>query len=77
MFQLLALDLACISPLVDLFAVRITTILSCSMLLPVQGVQGHGFYDNLVVPIIENTARECELTDRLRQAMKVRQDITL
>ena len=34
-----------------------------------QGIEGHGFYSNLVVPIIENTARECELTDRLRQAM--------
>lgn len=30
---------------------------------------GHGFYSNCVVPIIENTARECELTDRLREAM--------
>ena len=31
-----------------------------------QGVAGHGFYDDCVVPIIENTARECELTDRLQ-----------
>lgn len=31
---------------------------------------GHGYYDNCTVPIIENTARECELTDRLRQAIK-------
>lgn len=36
----------------------------------VQGIEGHGFYGNCVVPIIENTARECELTDRLRQAIK-------
>ena len=35
-----------------------------------QGIEGHGFYGNCVVPIIENTARECELTDRLRQAIK-------
>ena len=28
----------------------------------VQGIAGHGYYDNCVVPIIENTARECELT---------------
>lgn len=35
-----------------------------------KGIEGHGFYDNCVVPIIENTARECELTDRLRQAIK-------
>lgn len=33
----------------------------------VQGIVGHGFYGNCIVPIIENTARECELTDRLRQ----------
>lgn len=36
---------------------------------PHQGIEGHGFYGNCVVPIIENTARECELTDRLRQAI--------
>ena len=35
-----------------------------------QGIAGHGYYDNCTVPIIENTARECELTDRLRQAIK-------
>ena len=34
-----------------------------------QGIAGHGFYDTCVVPIIENTARECELTDRLREAI--------
>lgn len=36
----------------------------------IKGIAGHGFYDNCIVPIIENTARECELTDRLRQAIK-------
>jgi hypothetical protein len=36
----------------------------------VQGIEGHGFYGNCIVPIIENTARECELTDRLRQAIQ-------
>eukprot|EP00877_Chromochloris_zofingiensis_P003346 jgi/Chrzof1/13011/Cz07g16110.t1 len=36
----------------------------------IKGIEGHGFYGNCVVPIIENTARECELTDRLRQAIK-------
>lgn len=35
----------------------------------IKGIEGHGFYDNCVVPIIENTARECELTGRLRQAI--------
>lgn len=35
-----------------------------------QGIAGHGYYDDCTVPIIENTARECELTERLRQAIK-------
>ena len=39
-------------------------------LLRLQGIAEHGYYDNCTVPIIENTARECELTDRLRQAIK-------
>ena len=38
--------------------------------LLLQGIAGHGYYDICTVPIIENTARECELTDRLRQAIK-------
>ena len=29
-----------------------------------------GFYSVHSVPIIENTARECELTDRLREAVQ-------
>ena len=36
----------------------------------VKGIAGQGFYGNLVVPIIENTARECELTGRLRAAIE-------
>jgi len=36
----------------------------------IKGIEGHGFYDKCIVPIIENTARECELTDRLREAIK-------
>ncbi|GIL73814.1 hypothetical protein Vretimale_5328 [Volvox reticuliferus] len=35
----------------------------------IKGIEGHGFYGKCVVPVIENTARECELTDRLRQAI--------
>lgn len=35
----------------------------------IKGIAGHGFYSDMVVPIIENTARECELTDRLREAI--------
>lgn len=35
----------------------------------IKGIKDHGFYGDCVVPIIENTARECELTDRLRVAI--------
>jgi methylthioribulose 1-phosphate dehydratase / enolase-phosphatase E1 len=41
----------------------------CTHLEMMKGIVGHGFYDTMVVPIIENTARECELTDRMREAM--------
>lgn len=40
------------------------------VVLSLQGIAGHGYYDDCTVPIIENTARECELTERLRQAIK-------
>eukprot|EP01023_Acetabularia_acetabulum_P047785 TRINITY_DN503_c0_g2_i1.p1 TRINITY_DN503_c0_g2~~TRINITY_DN503_c0_g2_i1.p1 ORF type:complete len:584 (+),score=92.86 TRINITY_DN503_c0_g2_i1:133-1752(+) len=36
----------------------------------IKGIMGHGYYDECIVPIIENTARECELTDRLRKAIQ-------
>ncbi|KAG6755274.1 hypothetical protein POTOM_041093 [Populus tomentosa] len=36
----------------------------------IKGIQGHGYYDELVVPIIENTAYENELTDSLAKANK-------
>ncbi|KAH0896832.1 hypothetical protein HID58_046400 [Brassica napus] len=35
----------------------------------IKGIQGHGYYDELVVPIIENTAYENELTDSLTKAI--------
>ncbi|KAG6494051.1 hypothetical protein ZIOFF_049069 [Zingiber officinale] len=35
----------------------------------IKGIQGHGYYDELVVPIIENTAHERELTESLSEAM--------
>jgi len=41
----------------------------CTNLEMIKGIAGHGYYDTLVVPVIENTARECELTDRLRETM--------
>eukprot|EP00897_Mesotaenium_endlicherianum_P000305 jgi/Mesen1/10275/ME000785S09552 len=36
----------------------------------IKGIAGHGYYDELVVPIIENTAREYELTESLAAAME-------
>ncbi|CAI5958866.1 unnamed protein product [Closterium sp. NIES-64] len=36
----------------------------------IKGIVGHGYYDELVVPIIENTAREYELTDSLAAAIE-------
>jgi methylthioribulose 1-phosphate dehydratase/enolase-phosphatase E1 len=41
----------------------------CTQLEMIKGIKGHGYYDDLEVPIIENTARESELTWSLRQAM--------
>jgi methylthioribulose-1-phosphate dehydratase len=35
----------------------------------IKGIEGMGFHDRLVVPIIENTARECDLADALGEAM--------
>uniref|UniRef100_A0A0R0H5K1 Uncharacterized protein n=1 Tax=Glycine max TaxID=3847 RepID=A0A0R0H5K1_SOYBN len=34
----------------------------------IKGIKGHGYYDELVVPIIENTAYEYELTEALAKA---------
>ncbi|KAL5738051.1 hypothetical protein ACOSP7_030812 [Xanthoceras sorbifolium] len=36
----------------------------------IKGIKGHGYYDELVVPIIENTAYENELTDSLTKAIE-------
>ncbi|XP_021894671.1 probable bifunctional methylthioribulose-1-phosphate dehydratase/enolase-phosphatase E1 [Carica papaya] len=36
----------------------------------IKGIQGHGYYDELVVPIIENTAYESELTESLAKAIE-------
>jgi methylthioribulose 1-phosphate dehydratase/enolase-phosphatase E1 len=36
----------------------------------IKGIAGHGFLDELVVPIIENTPHECDLADSLEEAMR-------
>lgn len=35
----------------------------------IKGIEGHGYYDDLVIPIIENTAWEHELADSLGEAI--------
>lgn len=36
----------------------------------IKGIRGHGYHDRLVVPIIDNTARECDLADSMAQAIR-------
>lgn len=35
-----------------------------------KGISGVGYHDRLVVPIIENTAHECDLADAMADAMR-------
>jgi methylthioribulose-1-phosphate dehydratase len=42
----------------------------CTEIEMMKGIEGVGYYDRLVVPIIENTARERELTQRMAGAME-------
>lgn len=45
-------------------------ILQITHMEMIKGIQGHGYYDELVVPIIENTAHERELTETLAEAVR-------
>ncbi len=42
---------------------------SISHLEMIKGITGMGYHDKLVVPIIDNTARECDLADALEDAI--------
>jgi methylthioribulose-1-phosphate dehydratase len=42
----------------------------CSQLEMIKGIEGHGYYDRLVVPIIENTAYEHDLADSMAAAIE-------
>lgn len=42
----------------------------CTQLEMIKGIAGHGYYDKLVVPIIENTAHERDLADSMAQAIE-------
>ena len=41
----------------------------CTQLEMVKGIEGHGYYDRLQVPIIDNTAHECDLAASMADAM--------
>jgi methylthioribulose-1-phosphate dehydratase len=41
----------------------------CTELEMIKGIAGHGYNDRIVVPIIENTAEECDLADAMAAAM--------
>ncbi|HUP60808.1 MAG TPA: methylthioribulose 1-phosphate dehydratase [Thermoanaerobaculia bacterium] len=45
------------------------TEFSISHLEMIKGIHGMGYHDKLVVPIIENTARECDLAGALEDAI--------
>lgn len=42
----------------------------CTEIEMIKGIDGHGYHDRLVVPIIENTAHECDLADSMAEAIK-------
>ena len=42
---------------------------SISHLEMIKGIEGMGYHDTLVVPIIDNTARECDLAEALEDAI--------
>jgi methylthioribulose-1-phosphate dehydratase len=45
-------------------------VFECTEIEMIKGISGHGYYDRLVVPIVENTAHECELAERMAAAME-------
>ena len=44
-------------------------VFECTEIEMIKGLAGHGYYDRVRVPIIDNTARECELAERMAAAM--------
>jgi methylthioribulose-1-phosphate dehydratase len=46
------------------------TEFQCSHLEMIKGIRGHGYYDTLTIPIIENTAFEHELCDEMHDIME-------
>jgi methylthioribulose-1-phosphate dehydratase len=42
----------------------------CTQLEMIKGIEGHGYYDRCVVPIIDNTAQERDLADSMAHAIE-------
>ena len=42
----------------------------CTQIEMIKGIEGHGYYDRLVVPIIDNTAYERDLADSMARAIE-------
>ncbi len=53
-----------------LATLRYRDTFECTELEMIKGISGHGYHDRLVVPIIENTAQECDLADSMKEAME-------
>jgi methylthioribulose-1-phosphate dehydratase len=45
-------------------------VFECTQLEMIKGIAGYGYHDRLVVPIIENTAHECDLADSMAAAIE-------
>jgi methylthioribulose-1-phosphate dehydratase len=41
----------------------------CTQLEMIKGISGHGYHDRVIVPIIENTAHECDLAESMAEAI--------
>jgi methylthioribulose-1-phosphate dehydratase len=57
----------------SLHAVMVTLLFDAEFAIShmemIKGIAGMGYHDRLVVPIIDNTARECDLADALEEAI--------
>ena len=45
------------------------SVLEFTELEMIKGLEGHGYHDVFSLPVVDNTAKECDLTDSLREAI--------
>lgn len=45
------------------------SVLKFTELEMIKGLEGHGYHDVFELPVVDNTAKECDLTDSLREAI--------